>query len=186
MEINTDTCRERILGYLSMLDANHDTVQKFLEIDQECVARLERLEDGCSQEILAIANEMLESLSAGEDNEYKIQVIIRAMYKRNEPTILDFIRGTLRHEGAVDKETYVTYLVDMADPRIIPLLIEFLESEFACENEEGTVIVKAIDALRAYRAKEAIEAVIARINDKSSLVREAATNFLRELEVKTM
>jgi HEAT repeat protein len=180
-------CENSIKESLASLDVVPERTQDFLATDEKCVAQLVSLDHECSSSMARIARELLKP--AREGDEYKLQVVLRALFRRNQPEALDIIIEAIVSPDTDDKETYITYLLEFDGPRVTSTLIDFVASALPMSSDEeledaGWALVKAIDALRYHRIDQAASAVLPRLMDKAYRVRRAAIDFLVDLDIK--
>jgi hypothetical protein len=184
----TMNCLDTIHRTLSSLDVAQERVQEFFATDEECIAQLVALSEECSPAIESVARSLLGDAQQ-EGNEYKLQVLIRVMYQRQQPGIISFVSEALLAAQTTDKEAYVSFLLEIDDPLVAGPLLQFAGSVAPPEPSEeptgeGWALVKALEGLRYYRMKDAIPIALAHLADSSERVRRAAHDLLTELEAK--
>jgi HEAT repeat protein len=182
-------CENAINESLASLDITQERVQDFLSADEACVARLVALNKECSASMTRIARDLLRR-AAQDDNEYKLQVLLRALFQSKHLQTLDLVIEALLGGDATDKETYMTLLLEFEDPRVAATLVDFVASAPATggneeTEDEGWPLVKAIEALRYYRVEQATPIVLIRLDDRASRVRRAAIEFLTTLDIRS-
>jgi HEAT repeat protein len=182
-------CENAINESLASLDIAQERVQAFLAADEACVARLVSLSDECSASMIRIARDLLQH-ARRDNNEYKLQVLLRALFQRKHPQTIELVMEALGAPDASDKEAYLTFLLEFDDPRVVPMLVDFVASlPVTADDEEGEdenwMLVKAIDALRYYRVERATPILLLRLDDHAGRVRRAVIDFLVELDVKS-
>ncbi|NJM47378.1 MAG: hypothetical protein HC860_15465 [Alkalinema sp. RU_4_3] len=118
-------CKEVIWKILAVLDQESKSVQNFLTIDRDCVQSLIELDKSCDSSLAEIAKDLLKN-AVDEQNEYKLQVIIRSLINREQSEAFELTRSALESIEASDKETYINYFCELGDSRAVPHLINFL------------------------------------------------------------
>ena len=181
-------CLDIIHRTLLSLDVAQERVQEFFATDEECIAQLVALNEECSPAIESVARGMLRDAQQ-EGNEYKLQVLIRVMYQRQQSCVLSFVSEALLAAQTIDKEVYVSFLSEIGDPRVAQPLLQFAASVAPSEPDEeptgeGWALVKALEGLRYYRMKDAIPIALAHLADSSDRVRRAAHDLITELDAK--
>ncbi|HEX8115295.1 MAG TPA: HEAT repeat domain-containing protein [Kofleriaceae bacterium] len=196
-------CDRQIRDALSVLDAPRERVQDFLVSDEACVARLVALPEICIGPLLDFARALLRGGPDGttgedemEDREYKLQVILRALFQRTQSRPADpivsqvgaLVIEALLGSTAADKETYVTYLLELGDARAPAALHDFVASTPATDADdgEGWALTKAIEALRYNRAQQATSSVVQHLDHSAERVRRAAIDFLVEVDASAI
>jgi len=120
-----------------------------------------------------------------DNNEYKLQVLLRSLFQRKHPQILDLVIDAFRSPNTSDKETYVTLLQEFDDPRVASTLVDFVAAASDADDDQVGVLVKVIDTLRHARIERATPILLLRLNDRADRVRGATIDFLVELAIKS-
>ncbi len=181
-------CLDTIRRTLSSLDLAQERVQEFFATDEECIAQLVALTAECSPAIESVARDILRDAQQ-DGNEYKLQVLIRVMYQRQQSCVLSFVSEALLAAQTIDKEAYVSFLLEIGDPQVARPLLQFAASVAPSQPDEeptgeGWALVKALEGLRYYKTKDAIPIALAHLGDSSDRVRRAAHDLLAELDAK--
>jgi len=176
-------CRKLIYEILDGLDVDFETVNEFVQADKKSVETLKELSVTCSEQMRKITEDFLERVQEQEENEYKFQVLIRALAGRKDMQTLRILTTALLKTEAADKNTYISFIEQLNDPKTVPWVIEFLDSNELTEGNEEAVS-RAIDFLRFNQARAAAKIVISKLNDESSEVRLSAIYFLKALDVR--
>lgn len=175
-----------IAGILALLDSDHDTVQEFMRIDEKCTAQLVSLDDEQSSALARVTRELMATARDEEDNEYKLQVMLRALTRRRQPEAFDLIAEALASENTEDKETYIAYLLELGSAHAIPPLERFVASDRP-DGGEGAERARslAIEALRNQEARGSAPTILGRLNDAAPEVRKAAAEFFLSLNISS-
>jgi len=181
-------CENAINQSLATLAGPFEKVQDFLAADAACIAHLVSLSDECSATMAQMARELLQR-AREEDNEFKFQTLLRALFQRSQPEALDLAIEALASPDADDKEAYVRPLVELEEPRVFSALIDFVTSAPSTDSDEeteneGWALVEAIDWLRYHRVGRAAPSVLLRLNEYAYRVRRAAIDFVVSLDLQ--
>ena len=153
--------------------------------DEACIAKLTSLDVECSLSMIRISREMLRH-ARQDNNEYKLQVLLRSLFQRRHPQTLDLVIDAFRSPSTSDKEIYVTLLREFDDPRAMSALIDFVSATSDVDDDDQAgLLVQVIDALRHARVEAAVPILLLRLHDREDRVRGAIIDFLVELEIKS-
>jgi len=135
--------------------------------------------------MMRISREMLQ-YAQQDNNEYKLQVLVRSLFQRKYPQTVDLVIEAFRSPNTSDKEIYVTLLREFDDPRAMSALIDFVSATSdADDDDQAGLLVQVIDALRHARVERAAPILLLRLHDREDRVRGAIIDFLVELEIKS-
>jgi hypothetical protein len=178
-------CNRQISDALAALDLDPERVQDFLAVDQACVAQLVALDAGCAAALAAAARTALAN-ARDEASEYELQALIRALFQRKDPVALDLAVEALA--TATDKESYLSFLLELDDPRVAPAVLSFATTRLGRIDDhanEDWALIKAIEALRYYRIEQAAPILIGRLGAQAERERREIIDFFAELDLRS-
>jgi len=180
-------CSRQISDALAALDLDPQRVPDFLAVDLACVAQLVALDAECSAALAAAARTALAN-ARDDASEYKLQALIRALVQRKEPAARALVVEALASTTATDKEAYLSFLVELDDPRAAPAVLAFAAARLARVDDHGNedwALIKAIEALRYYRVEQAAPVLIGRLGARAERERREVIDFFAELDLRS-
>lgn len=177
-------CEEIIYNALSRLDVEYESPSQVGELEYECLNLLFQLEPECSQALVQMGQELLDHANASEDIEYKFQLVLQALARRQQPDALTLNIEALLSGKTRDKEAYVELLATFENPHAIPALLHAIKADDSIGEEEGQVRHKAIYVLGRLGAKKVASEIVPYVKDSAYRVRSAAIDFLVNFDIR--
>jgi HEAT repeat protein len=136
--------------------------------------------------MMQVARELLRH-AQHDNNEYKLQVLVRSLFYRKHPQTLDLVISALESPDVSDKDIYVALLDELEGPRAEAALVAFVAAAPHTDdgNIQADVLVKAIDVLRRSGVEQAAPILLGKLNDGDERVRAAVIEFVTEMGVKS-
>jgi len=167
-------CIDEILELLKQRERFFATVRDFMAADDKNVVALMNLPDECTDSFRQVGNNLIKGPAVHEGWEYELQVLLRAMARREQADVDDFISRALLSKKTIDKTTYVTYLSGFEGGTAIAALLKFATSHAASAGAYEEAIVGALQTLQQWGVKDPLEGVAELMESRSAQVRSAA------------